>query len=151
VSGETLEPAEAAPGPAELPSEPPAAFGPQAFQGLKVMVVDDDPDACVLAQRVLEDCGASVVTAGSADEALNMFEGFAPDLVISDISMPGKDGYQFIHELREREAESGRKTPAAALTALTRPEDRARAVLAGYQAHIFKPLTAAELIAVVAS
>jgi PAS domain S-box-containing protein len=130
---------------------PTAAFGPQAFGGLKVMVVDDDPDACVLAQRVLEDCGARVATATSADEALGMLEPFAPDLIISDISMPGKDGYQFIKEVRAQESDRAVRTPAAALTALTRPEDRARAALSGYQAHISKPLTAAELIAVVAS
>lgn len=133
------------------PPEPPAAFGAQAFNGLKVLVVDDDPDACILAERVLEDCGAQVQTATSADEAMDQLEPFAPDLIVSDISMPGKDGYQFIQEVRQTESAKGKHTPAAALTALARPEDRARAVLAGYQAHIAKPLTAAELIAVVAS
>lgn len=127
------------------------ALGPQAFSGLKVLVVDDDPDACVLAQRVLEDCGALVSVAYAADEALNRLESIGPDLIISDISMPGKDGYQFIRDVRLKEAGKPVRTPAAALTALTRPEDRARAVLSGYQAHISKPLTAAELIAVVAS
>ncbi|HOQ86731.1 MAG TPA: response regulator, partial [Phycisphaerae bacterium] len=123
--------------------------GPQAFNGLRILVVDDDPDACSLAQRVLEDCGAKIATANSADEALELYESFRPDLIISDISMPGKDGYQFIQEIREREAGQMHSTPAAALTALTRPEDRARAVLSGYQAHLSKPLTAAELISVV--
>jgi CheY-like chemotaxis protein/anti-sigma regulatory factor (Ser/Thr protein kinase) len=134
---------------ADLASVRPPPGGPQAFHGLKVLVVDDDPDACILAQRVLEDCGAKVATANSADEALDMFGSFSPDLIISDISMPGKDGYQFIQEVRERETGQPSSTPAAALTALTRPEDRARAVLSGYQAHLSKPLTAAELISVV--
>lgn len=124
---------------------------PQAFNGIKIMVVDDDPDACTLAQRVLEDCGAKVAIARSADEGLEMLASFAPDVLISDISMPGKDGYQLIREVRAREPDEAHAIPAAALTALARPEDRARATLAGYQAHISKPLMAAELIAVVAS
>jgi PAS domain S-box-containing protein len=128
-----------------------ASCGPQVLADLKVLVVDDDPDACILAQRVLEDCGANVTTASSADEALAAYEPLHPDVIISDISMPGQDGYQFIQEVRDREAGAPRPTPAAALTALTRPEDRARALIAGYQAHIAKPLAAAELIAVVAS
>lgn len=125
--------------------------GPQAFNGIRIMVVDDDPDACTLAQRVLEDCGAKVAIARSADEGLEMLASFAPDVLLSDISMPGKDGYQFIREVRAREPDGTRVIPAAALTALARPEDRARALLAGYQAHISKPPMAAELIAVVAS
>ncbi len=128
-----------------------SSSGPSALGGVKVLVVDDDPDACVLAQRVLEDCGASVTTAGSAAQALRVFDPFRPDVIISDISMPEQDGYQFIQQIRHRESGKGSRTPAAALTAFTRPEDRARALLSGYQAHIAKPLTAAELIAVVAS
>jgi CheY-like chemotaxis protein len=123
---------------------------PTLLHGVKILVVDDDVDACSLVQRVLDDCGARVTTAASSAKGIELFEVDRPDVIISDISMPDQDGYRFIHEIRVREA-GRRTTPAAALTAFTRPEDRTRALLAGYQAHIPKPLAAEELIAVVAS
>jgi PAS domain S-box-containing protein len=125
----------------------PGGGGPQSLQGVRALVVDDDADACTLAQRILEDCGATVASTHSVGQALAQIESFKPNVIISDIGMPEQDGYQLIQKVRRL----GHDTPAVALTAFTRPEDRARSLLTGYQAHVSKPLTAAELIAVVAS
>ena len=121
------------------------------LEHLKVLVVDDEPDAATLVKRLLEECGARVVTALDADEALRQFAAEKPDLVLSDIGMPGKDGYDMIRAVRELERGKDRQTPAVALTAFARSEDRMRALQAGYQMHVSKPVEPAELITVVAS
>jgi signal transduction histidine kinase/ActR/RegA family two-component response regulator len=119
--------------------------------GLRILVVDDEPDARTLARRVLEERGADVVTAGSTAEALAAVEGnHTLSLIISDIGMPEQDGYDFIRQMRALPGEAGR-VPAVALTALARSEDRRRALLAGYQTHVSKPVDPAELVAVIAS
>jgi CheY-like chemotaxis protein len=87
----------------------------------------------------------------SADEGLDAVKSFRPDVVISDIGMPGKDGYQFIRELRQIAQDVGRKFPTIALTAFARSEDRTRAMMAGYQVHIAKPIEPQELLATVGS
>ncbi|MEI2583105.1 ATP-binding protein [Scytonema sp. PRP1] len=117
----------------------------------KVLVVDDEVDAQELLKRVLEDCGANVLTASSAEEALELVQSYKPNVVVSDIGMPGKDGYDFIRTLRGLPSDMGGNIPAAAVTAFARFEDRIRALRCGYQTHVAKPIEPAELIAVVAS
>lgn len=117
----------------------------------KILVVDDEVDAQELLKRVLEECGANVLTASSADEALDLVQSYKPNVVVSDIGMPGKDGYDFIRTLRGLPSDMGGNIPAAAVTAFARFEDRIRALRCGYQTHVAKPIEPAELIAVVAS
>jgi signal transduction histidine kinase/ActR/RegA family two-component response regulator len=121
------------------------------LDGIKVLAVDDEPDARQLIKRVLEECGAEVVLASSAGEALECVVNGRPDMILSDIGMPGEDGYEFIRKVRALPPDAGGRTPAAALTAFARSEDRTRALLAGYQTHVAKPVEAPELVAVVAS
>jgi signal transduction histidine kinase/PAS domain-containing protein len=126
---------------------PPIDIGEQRLNGLRLLVVDDEPDALEMAQNVLEDYGAEVMTAGSADEALSLLSERPFDVLLSDIGLPRKDGYEFIREVRT----NGHRVPAAALTAFARSEDRTRALLYGYQAHVTKPVEPAELLATVVS
>ncbi|NOK34462.1 response regulator [Corallococcus exercitus] len=121
------------------------------LEGLQVLVVDDEPDALELLGVVLENRGAQVVTASSAREALEKQQRHRPHVIISDIGMPGEDGYSFIRRLRALPLEQGGQTPAIALTAFARMEDRTRALLAGFQMHVPKPIEPAELIIVLAS
>ena len=118
-----------------------------SLEGLKVLAIDDETDARELVARMLSQCGAEVRTCASASEALDVYRAFGPDVVVSDIGMPGTDGYEFLRRLRE----TGSRTPAIALTAFARTEDRTRALLAGYRAHVSKPVEPAELIATIAS
>jgi CheY-like chemotaxis protein len=113
--------------------------------GATVLVVDDEPDARDLVQRVLEDRGAVVVTAVSSDEAMALLDQIDADLLICDIGMPGTDGYQLMRRLRSN-GSIARRIPALALTAFARPEDRKKALLAGYQSHLSKPFDIAELV-----
>jgi PAS domain S-box-containing protein len=119
------------------------------LSGIKVLVVDDEADARQLIRRVLIECGADVALAGSADEAMKFVETFRPDIMISDVGMPDQDGYDLIRRVRARVA--AKTLPAVALTAFARSEDRRRALLAGFQTHVSKPVEPAELVAVVAS
>jgi CheY-like chemotaxis protein len=96
-------------------------------------------------------CKAEVVACPTADEGLEKAKTFRPDVVISDIGMPGKDGYQFIRELRQIARDIGKTFPAVALTAFARSEDRTRAMMAGYQVHLAKPIEPQELLATVGS
>ena len=118
-----------------------------ALSGLKVMVVDDEADARQLIHRFLVECGATAGLAASAAEARELLDAFKPDVIISDIGMPGEDGYEFIRAVRN----NGHKTPAVALTAFARSADRIRSIQAGYQTHLPKPVAPAELVAIVAS
>jgi PAS domain S-box-containing protein len=117
--------------------------------GVKVLVVDDESDARELIRRILLTCHAAVFTAGSAIEAMAMLDN--ADVLISDIGMPEIDGYEFLNRVRSQKSPHNAKLPAIALTAFARSEDRTRALLAGYQVHISKPVSALELIATVAS
>ena len=119
--------------------------------GVKVLVVDDEADARALVQRLLEDCGAAVDTASSAAQALERIGVRLPDVLVSDIGMPGEDGFSLIRRVRALTAEEGGKVPALALTAYARSEDRLKVILEGFQAHLAKPVEAAELLALVAS
>jgi PAS domain S-box-containing protein len=124
---------------------------PPALDGLKVLVVDDEADARELLSIILEQCGAEVKTYGSAAEALEALKQFEPDVLISDIGMPQEDGYVLIEKVRSLEPERGGRIPAVALTAYARAEDRLRALSAGYNMHVPKPVEPAELAVVIAS
>jgi signal transduction histidine kinase/CheY-like chemotaxis protein len=119
--------------------------------GIRVLIVEDDDDARALVAKVLEGQGAFVKAVSSAREALAALEKERVDVLLSDIEMPGTDGYQLIRELRLRPSQQGGSVPAVALTAYARTEDRLRALRAGFQLHLSKPVQPAELIAVVAS
>ena len=121
------------------------------LSGVTVLVVDDERDARELVRRLLAECEARVLTAASADEGLALVARDRPDVLVSDIGMPGTDGYEFVRQVRALGPEQGGGVPAVALTAFARSEDRTRAVLAGYQMHLAKPVEPAELIAVIAS
>jgi CheY-like chemotaxis protein len=112
-------------------------------------VVDDDPANLEFVRSTLEQFGALVVTASSASEAEARLRREPPDVVVSDLVMPGKDGWDLIREIRRLDEQSGRRTPAAALTALARAEDRRKALSAGYQMHLAKPIDPAELVSTV--
>jgi PAS domain S-box-containing protein len=121
------------------------------LSGVRVLVVDDEPDARELIRQVLRDHDADVVTADSPAEAMAILKQQRPTVLISDIGMPGKDGYDLMRSIRALSAEDGGETPAVALTAFARSEDRTRAMLAGYQVHISKPFEPRELVATLAS
>ncbi len=121
------------------------------LNGVTVVVVDDEPDARSLVKRLLEDRHARVLTAGGAAEALELVRQARPDVLVSDIGMPGEDGYSLIRRVRTLEPQAGGLTPAVALTAYARAEDRMKAILAGFQMHVSKPVEAAELLTMVAS
>ena len=129
----------------------PAYDCPERLDGVKVLVVDDEADTRELLRVGVGQCGAEVVTAGSAPEALEAIAEERPDLIVSDIGMPGEDGYDLIRQVRALPAGRGGRIPAIALTAYARTEDRLRALRAGYQSHIAKPVELAELVAVMAS
>jgi PAS domain S-box-containing protein len=121
------------------------------LEGARVLFVDDDFDARNMCKRILSECKAEVMLAASAAEAITLLKEKRPDVLVSDIGMPQVDGYQLILEVRRLPDNQGGNTPAAALTAFARSEDRRRALMAGYESHIAKPVKPAELIAVVAS
>jgi PAS domain S-box-containing protein len=123
---------------------------PQSLPGMRLLVVEDEPDARELLKVILEQCGAEVTAAQSAKEALERLEGSIPDLIISDIEMPEEDGYSFIQKVRAGEP-AHQHLPAIALTAHTRVEDRLKALKAGYDAHVAKPVELNELIIVIES
>ena len=120
------------------------------LNAIRLLVVEDEADTLEFLRRLLTTHGATVLTAASADEALLLVRNERPDLLISDIGLPEVDGYDLIQRVR-REPSPGRDIPAIALTAYARSEDRTRALRAGYQAHIAKPVEPNELLAMIAS
>jgi CheY-like chemotaxis protein/nitrogen-specific signal transduction histidine kinase len=118
------------------------------LEGIRVLIVDDEADTLELTRRVLMSYHASVLTATSADSALSVLGGFQADVLISDLAMPGRDGYELIRSIRETVGPD--QLPAAALTAFARPEDAVRAQDAGFQMHLAKPVEPEELVRVVA-
>ena len=142
--------------PAEAPRPKRAAAASAAMprcddlRGVRVLVVDDEPDALGLVRRLLEDCGAVVAAAASAEEALQIVRRQRPDVLVSDVGMPDGDGYELIRRVRQLSPAEGGDTPAAALTAYAHPEDVRRALAAGFQSHVPKPVEAAALVAAVA-
>lgn len=140
--------------PAQVPTQPkpsPPWECPPDLVGLRVLVVDDELDSRELIATVLEQCGSAIDRAGSAEEALARLDEWRPDVILSDIGMPGEDGYALIRRIRSRPAEGGGAVPAACLTAYASTEDRKRALLAGFTMHVPKPVEPAELVAIVAS
>jgi CheY-like chemotaxis protein len=122
-----------------------------ALAGVQLMVVDDEADARLLVEDILRNAGARVVSAASAREAMEMFAQAQPDLLLSDIGMPGENGYDLVRQVRALPIEGGGGVPAIALTAFARPEDRSRALAAGFQLHLAKPVEQGELLAAVSS
>lgn len=123
----------------------------QQLEGVTVLVVDDEPDAREMLKEMLGACKAGVVTAGSVPEALSLVSLVRPDVIVSDIGMPGEDGYVLIHKLRALPEGAGGRTPAIALTAYARFEDRTKALVAGFNLHVPKPVEPAELLSVLVS
>ena len=122
---------------------------PRALEGVRIVAVDDDEQARVVLRRILVYCHATVTVVGSAAEALRAVEAHRPAVLLSDLEMPGEAGYSLIAKVRALGPDRGGNTPAAALTAYARAEDRTRALLAGFQLHVPKPVEPSELIAVV--
>jgi CheY-like chemotaxis protein len=140
-----------------LPDEHAALQRPDALQanaatldGMRVLIVDDDPDSNEAVQNVLASAGADVRTASSAKEALTILARWLPDVLVSDIAMPNEDGYALLARVRADDARLGR-IPAIALTALSAPDDRAQALSAGFDAHVAKPPRTDELVHAVAA
>jgi PAS domain S-box-containing protein len=121
------------------------------LDGVRVLAVDDEPDARHLIKRILTGSGAEVETADSGEAARRFLRERKPDVLIMDIGMPNEDGYEAIGKVRQLPSEHGGKVPAIALTAFARSEDRRRAILNGFQMHVAKPVEPSELIAMVAS
>jgi len=113
--------------------------GAHCLQGLRVHVIDDEPEICEVLTEILEQAGARVTTSSSAADGLAAMRRSPPDALLCDIGLPDHDGYGFITALRALPFEQGGRVPAVALTARARPEDRKRALSAGFQLHLTKP------------
>jgi len=152
LAGPRKDPPAPQPAASPQPTPPRACEGGDGMpdlEGLRILVVDDEVDACEAIAVALGLAGANARTAGSARDALGLIEAWAPDVLVSDIGLPQDDGYALIRTVRARHAGPGGRIPALALTAYARAEDRARALTAGYQAHLAKPVDLRELVAVV--
>jgi signal transduction histidine kinase/ActR/RegA family two-component response regulator len=121
-----------------------------SLSGVKILAVDDEKDSRDMVKGVLEQFGANVLSAGSAEEAFAALHDWNPDVILCDIGMPGEDGYSLIRKVRQLKSGNNRNTPAIALTGFARPEDRQRALAAGYQIFIVKPVEANQLVSTVA-
>src|SRR3977135_1525551 len=137
---------------AAAPHRVEGSVGPRLtpLQGLRLLVVEDEPDARELLSMILEEAGAEVAAAGSAREALAAFERLRPDVLVSDIGLPDGDGYSLIRKVRLRECDCATRCPAVALTAFARAEDRSQALDCGFQAHLAKPIEPSDLTALIA-
>jgi PAS domain S-box-containing protein len=152
ISVAAAEPAAAAHAHPAAPAVTTGSLAPGALPdlaGTTILVVEDDADAREMVAYLLRQRHADVVVCGSVDEALREFDRRAPDVLLSDIEMPERDGFALIAAIRARSAEQGGDVPAGALTAYSRPEDRAASMMAGYDAHLSKPVDLHELIATV--
>ena len=122
-----------------------------ALAGVELLLVEDDVDQRNLLRRIFEQQGAAVRVADDADRGLELLRARPPQVLVSDIGLPGTDGYEFLRRVRELPADGGGKVPAVALTAFARAEDRQLALRAGFQTHVTKPAEASELINVIAN
>jgi CheY-like chemotaxis protein len=150
-----------------IPEKPPASIGAEPrksfaeitellgrqkpLEDVRVLVVDDEADARQIVTAMLEHSGAITTAVGSVREALDTLEAHKPDVLVADIGMPVEDGYVLIRKIRSRADNAGGGTPALALTAYARTEDRVRILAAGYQMHVAKPVEPMELVAAVAN
>jgi CheY-like chemotaxis protein len=132
-------------------TRPSGEFGPiPRLDGLTILVVDDEYDARRLMKRFLEVRGAAVTTAASVDEAMEQLGDLLPDVLLSDIGMPDHDGYELIQRVRDLPDEEGGATPAVAITAFARADDRERALMSGFQMHMAKPVDPLALLSAIA-
>ncbi len=134
-----------------LPVDREPASDALLLQGCRALVVDDEQDARVLLATVLKRAGATVRTASTVSEALMDLDASRPDVLLADIAMPGEDGYSLIREIRRREARGGPHLPAAAITAYAGSQDRERALEAGFDCHVSKPIVPAQFVRTVVS
>jgi CheY-like chemotaxis protein len=133
------------------PAEPvPQDVIPVRLDGLRVLVVDDEADARRLLVKVLTEAGAAVTACGSAAETLAALASINPDVLVSDIAMPGQDGHELIRQIRSL-GRGPKELPAVALTAFAHDDDRQKALLAGFQMHLPKPIDPHDLTAVIAN
>ncbi|HYV55941.1 MAG TPA: ATP-binding protein [Candidatus Nitrosopolaris sp.] len=136
--------------PAGEPAERLDATAYPALEGLHVLVVDDEPDTCDLLATLLSRCGAETRTACSAAEARTLFARWKVDVLVSDLGMPGEDGFALLRDLRSRAGARGDALPAIALTAYARAEDRVKVLASGFERHVVKPIEPSELVSIVA-
>jgi CheY-like chemotaxis protein len=129
-------------------ASPPLQLLPD-LTGTHVLAIDDEPDAVRLLAEILQAAGAVVTTATSAAAALDLVEASPPDVIIADLGMPIMDGFELIGRIRQSDHKQVRETPAAALTAYARSEDRARALQRGFEMHLAKPVDPVELVSAV--
>jgi CheY-like chemotaxis protein len=120
------------------------------LDGLRILVADNDGEALTLVETILKEAGAEVRTCLSAAEAFEQLRVWHPDVLVSDIEMPGEDGYSLIRRIRGLPATAGGATPAIALTAYGRPQDRMRSLAGGFNMHVPKPVDPGELTAIIA-
>jgi CheY-like chemotaxis protein len=120
-----------------------------SLSGLRVLVVDDEPDARELLEEVLQQAGCSVNTAGSADQAIELLRTFRPHVLVSDVGMPDEDGYALMQRVRALPAQAGGDVPSVALTAYTQASDRTRAIQSGFTTHMPKPVRPSDLLATI--
>lgn len=135
-------------GPVERPALHSEVMQSSELVGLRILIVDDERDTLEMLRFIFDECGSIVETAQSAEAALALYDVWHPDILISDIGMPGMDGYDLIRVVR---GERGSRIPAVALTAMSRINDRLKALTAGYQMHVSKPIEPIELITIVSS
>jgi CheY-like chemotaxis protein/anti-sigma regulatory factor (Ser/Thr protein kinase) len=133
------------------PARGAGAAGPIQLDGIRVLVVEDDAEGREVLAALLEVDGANVTSVRSVREALDALDTTRPDVIVSDIGMPDEDGYTFIRRLRSRAAERGGAIPVIALTGYVTPEDKARLLAVGFQAHLRKPVDPDELVVAIAS
>jgi CheY-like chemotaxis protein len=134
-----------------MTSPRPRLDGGARLEGVRVLVVDDVHYVRDVVAEILADDGATVTAVGTAEEALAALQGERPDVLLSDLAMPGRGGYWLIGQVRALPPERGGATPAAALTAYTGPEHRASVLRAGFQLHVAKPIALEALISAVAA
>ena len=123
---------------------------PAELKGLHVLIIEDEEDARDLMASILEACGTRVSLASTAAEGIELFRQETPDVMVSDVGMPGESGYDLIRKVRLLPPDQGGRTPAVALTAYARMEDRTRALMMGFDIHIPKPIEPSELLVVLA-
>jgi PAS domain S-box-containing protein len=123
----------------------------RSLKGLKVLLIEDESDTRDLLRTIVEGCGALVIAVSSGGAAMAAVTEFTPDVIVSDVGLPGENGYDLIERIRELDPSAGGTIPAVALTAYAAPRNRRRALLAGFHTHLAKPVEPDELVAVVAS